>query len=842
VYNVLLRGHICHALCVAFSNSFVSVVGAQILRAQYSLSGIEWSGVSPGAKHLIRSLMTLRADQRYTVQQALRHPWLHGIPYAPTPGMGAGGEKLNVPPSLQPASPGSQGVVARVSIEADEHGPPTDRGTNANTAEVTTTESNTSAASTSASAGAAVPPRTKSAASAPAKKRQATMTGGNAGLSRQTSSAKRANLRRGGSLFAPLELKFKSSMEYVTTSTALDARAASLTGASAVVAGTGRPAGTVATSVSVTGGVAGQSKGALASALSVARVPQIAPIFAKAGDAVYNNSTASRATPGKPPTGRTSVVSAPSVRNMSTEKPPVNATSVASQGQVALTTSTPVGTPHAGAQCTTGQSISAYTSNTSSATQSTSTPRTPRTPSSPRAAIDLDHCSHTSCISSTSPHPCIVHLTVTNAVSCLDGLLVPLVQYCDRLASSRASTPSAVLPTPPVSGNNAGSTAGSGTKASAQSANGCGSAGKKGGMPGPPSFKRAMSFDDSTVYYNDAGGGGKSNSSAAGLASGLSVLLHPLALQQPRRPKPVASTTTDCEGATDGSIDPYDDAIEDYSSDDGVNAMDTRDASNKRDTVKHRRHDQKTTKKGAENKTAPTVTGLENPAAATPTVGCLKKSGGTDTPISSTGARGSGSEDASSYSADCTRPRKHRRSVSFSDDLCVLDADTVGRDDAPGEPAAMAARADGNIYVGAAHTDRLQASAAAAVSGGISLSAPPLVATTTTVSHIPDASLAVCATEGPVNAPAETAESNNEPSTGKKSAGIKRTQSSLEQAWKKASTGAVPATRQNENVLNGSSDGVGADLQGLAFPLPAAKKLRAPMKSLTELFKAAPNR
>jgi hypothetical protein len=93
VYNVLLRGHICHALCVAFSNSFVSVVGAQILRAQYSLSGIEWSGVSPGAKHLIRSLMTLRADQRYTVQQALRHPWLHGIPYAPTPGMGAGGRE-----------------------------------------------------------------------------------------------------------------------------------------------------------------------------------------------------------------------------------------------------------------------------------------------------------------------------------------------------------------------------------------------------------------------------------------------------------------------------------------------------------------------------------------------------------------------------------------------------------------------------------------------------------------------------------------------------------------------------------------------------------------------------
>jgi hypothetical protein len=798
--------------------------------------------------------MTLRADQRYTVQQALRHPWLHGIPYAPTSGIGAGVAKLSVPPPLQPASPGSQGVVARVSIESDEHSLANGQDTNANNAEVAIAGSNASAASTSASAGAAVPTRTKSAAApAPAKKRQASTAAGNTALSRQTSSAKRANLRRGGSLFAPLELKFKSSMEYVTTSTALDARAASLTGANAAATGSSRAVGAVPTSVSVTGRVAGASKGALASALSVARVPQIAPIFVRAGDGVHSNTAASRTTPGKPPTGRTSVVSAPSVKNTSAEKPLVSASSVP-QSQVAQTavaaTSTPVGTPHNGTITGSAHSSSGCSSNTSSATQSTSTPRTPRTPSSPRASIDLDHCSHSSCINVPSPHTSIVHLTVTDAVSCLDGLLVPLVQYCDRLASSRASTPSAVLPTPPASWNNAGPTAGSSTKGSAQSAIGSGSGGKKGGMPCPPSFKRAMSFDDSTVYYNGAGAGGKSNSSGAGLGSGLSVLLHPLALQHPRGQTAAASTTTDCEGATDGSIDPYDDAIEDYSSDDGANAINTRDTSNKRDAGKRRRHHEKTTKKGAENKTAPTATGTGTPAAATPTVGCLKRTGGTGTPIPSTGLRESGSEDASSYSADCTRPRKHRRSVSFSDDLCVLDAETVDRDDAPGEPAAEAARAEGNIYLsadGAAHTDRLQASAAAAVCGGVFLSAPASVAAATalgTTSHIPDPSLAASAKEGPINAHSETTDNTNncEPSTSKKAVGIKRTQSSLEQAWKKASTGAIPAARQNENVLNGSGDSVGADSQGMAFPLPAAKKLRAPMKSLTELFKAAPNR
>lgn len=50
----------------------------QIEHAQYSFTGPEWSGVSREALHFIRSLMTLRPDQRLSVTDALKHPWITG--------------------------------------------------------------------------------------------------------------------------------------------------------------------------------------------------------------------------------------------------------------------------------------------------------------------------------------------------------------------------------------------------------------------------------------------------------------------------------------------------------------------------------------------------------------------------------------------------------------------------------------------------------------------------------------------------------------------------------------------------------------------------------------------
>eukprot|EP01034_Spumella_vulgaris_P029003 gene29003-35975_t len=53
----------------------------QINRANYSMSGSEWAGISVGAKHMVSSMLTLRPDKRITVTQALKHPWIQNITY-----------------------------------------------------------------------------------------------------------------------------------------------------------------------------------------------------------------------------------------------------------------------------------------------------------------------------------------------------------------------------------------------------------------------------------------------------------------------------------------------------------------------------------------------------------------------------------------------------------------------------------------------------------------------------------------------------------------------------------------------------------------------------------------
>lgn len=49
------------------------------------MSGNEWTGISESAKHLIRSLLTLRPEHRMTVTEALDHPWILGNSNMPTP-------------------------------------------------------------------------------------------------------------------------------------------------------------------------------------------------------------------------------------------------------------------------------------------------------------------------------------------------------------------------------------------------------------------------------------------------------------------------------------------------------------------------------------------------------------------------------------------------------------------------------------------------------------------------------------------------------------------------------------------------------------------------------------
>lgn len=87
-------------LFILLSGSFpfdVDNLFEQIELGQYSLSSLEWAEVSMGAKHLVRSLMTLRPDQRLTVTQALKHPWLNDVSFPAFPTASSGLRHAAIP-------------------------------------------------------------------------------------------------------------------------------------------------------------------------------------------------------------------------------------------------------------------------------------------------------------------------------------------------------------------------------------------------------------------------------------------------------------------------------------------------------------------------------------------------------------------------------------------------------------------------------------------------------------------------------------------------------------------------------------------------------------------------
>merc|ERR1712048_855388 len=51
----------------------------QIVEGRWDFDSDIWDRVSPEAKHLVSSLMTLRPRDRLTVQQTLDHEWLRGL-------------------------------------------------------------------------------------------------------------------------------------------------------------------------------------------------------------------------------------------------------------------------------------------------------------------------------------------------------------------------------------------------------------------------------------------------------------------------------------------------------------------------------------------------------------------------------------------------------------------------------------------------------------------------------------------------------------------------------------------------------------------------------------------
>ena len=657
----------------------------QILRARFSLSGIEWTGVSPGAKHLIASLMKLRVEDRLTVQDALRHPWICGVSYVPAP------------LSLSTAAP--------VSAAAAALPPPHGHGDEA-------------------AAGAVAAQPSKNAR----KKRQSSTvavstaeTSGNPAqqpIARQSSVKKSANLRRGASLFAPLELKFKSSQEFVSHQ-----EQAALTHSAVPV-----PAATAAVPV--------KEIVDAAAALHLDLGTAVAPAASVGADKSASTSCTT-----------TAVVSAPSSSSSTPRagRPPLYV-------EVALAACTDGGHP-----CST-----------------------------PEHYIDLVRNSCTSCIELPSPHSSIVHLSVTNETSCLH---------------SRRSTPTAQ-----------------------QHAATAATSSNLHSVPPPSVLQRATSFAQSTAYLLSGTGAGKSAPKGARCAAPTAAL--------------------GVAGGSSDSLSLEEDAIEDYSSEE---------------------------ERGKASAVPPTTTGGRRRHAplVKGTGGCLKKltaAGARKAATSGTGttaghSRGNSSDLAAAAEVDM-QERRRKRSVSFSDELCSVVGEEEGAEEEWGVCSAV---------------PRQGAEAAEAPRGTVHQQLLPTSSPPTGIDSTPAQKEAAPASAGVVVAASNVNSGSNDTTTATDSANnsittaeshgtatvdssktrprqaLKRTQSSLEQAWKlapapssaQAATAAAAAKENSHNdCLEPSQQGAtstaviaAAGEDGAAAPL--SKKVRLPMKSITELFRAS---
>mmetsp|Transcript_60134 Transcript_60134/g.196409 ORF Transcript_60134/g.196409 Transcript_60134/m.196409 type:complete len:637 (-) Transcript_60134:434-2344(-) len=76
MWSVGVIAYVLLAGCMPFRNESEEQTIKDIRKANYSLEGKEWSGVSPLALDFVRSLLELRPEVRLTAEQALQHPWL----------------------------------------------------------------------------------------------------------------------------------------------------------------------------------------------------------------------------------------------------------------------------------------------------------------------------------------------------------------------------------------------------------------------------------------------------------------------------------------------------------------------------------------------------------------------------------------------------------------------------------------------------------------------------------------------------------------------------------------------------------------------------------------------
>ena len=588
-----------------------------------------------------------------------------------------------------------------------------------------------------------------------------------------------SNLHRVNSVFAPLELKHKTSLVYaaashcsVTTNTAITdiTNGSSKNLASGVTAGSSRNSG-------------------------YPPLPPASEVFTVFGK-VTSPVPAASANTSNDPTMAIAEMKPPKQRN-------------ARKGKASTTDDMPCGTI-----TTAGLSIHtaspAVVTRTSQVTKNivegcTTAHIVPIT-ESPTDYIDLSHAQYSSTIQLTTRNSSIVHLTVCNTASCMDAFL-PAVGYIPASSKEHASIGTTSGNTQSVSKSHIPS-------APNVSVN----------KTSPPEFKRSTSFADSTIITSPSIRVNTATSNTTFASTPTTSIDTPT--NYVLNSKSPGFTITP---KTDLNIDPYDDVIEDYSSSD--EAPNQSSKSDEKPSAKRQKRGNNTSN-GTVVLSKPPLSGGKGRAKKTtnkepinvpdPTI---TKMEGCATPVIN--------NNVSEVKTDSSE-KKRKRGVSFSDLPQLLNNDTnVSKD--------------------------------LCVDKAVDTTAYPVEPVVE-----PTKELTV-----DVKGPATSSAVIDNPLPA--SRGIKRMQSSLEQAWKlkpvtpavsnidivistntagapscvsgsTSSTSKAERSSPNENVIHSCEEDAEetkttkeksvetAATDSESMP-PPAKKLRVPMKSLTELFR-----
>lgn len=106
----------CLCSCVGFVSFLyrfsTAALYKQIKKGEFDFPSPYWSNISDAAKDLVRKLLTVDPNQRYTAKQVLAHPWISGSMASTAPLGEEYGKRLKMLQARRRLKKGVQMIIA----------------------------------------------------------------------------------------------------------------------------------------------------------------------------------------------------------------------------------------------------------------------------------------------------------------------------------------------------------------------------------------------------------------------------------------------------------------------------------------------------------------------------------------------------------------------------------------------------------------------------------------------------------------------------------------------------------------------------------------------------------